>query len=91
MVFYIGYPALLGEEKGTRRSGFGYVGHPVRSLPEQHVPHATLKKSSPGINTQSLRTALRAVGGVQTLLPLFAQLDQPLEPRAGKEYGNKPL
>lgn len=56
------------------------------NYPIQHVPHATLKKSSLGVRNQSLKQALRAIGGVQTIIPLFAQLDQTLQPTMGNEY-----
>uniref|UniRef100_A0A0N5B0I0 BEACH-type PH domain-containing protein n=1 Tax=Syphacia muris TaxID=451379 RepID=A0A0N5B0I0_9BILA len=42
------------------------------------VPHAIMKQGVEVVTTHSIHSSLHSVGGIQILLPLFAQLDLPL-------------
>ncbi|KAI6202519.1 Rugose [Aphelenchoides besseyi] len=48
------------------------------------VPHAVMRDSVEVITTHSIHNSLNSVGGIQMLLPLFAQIDMP---HADKETG----
>ncbi|TKR77171.1 hypothetical protein L596_018191 [Steinernema carpocapsae] len=41
------------------------------------VPHAVMKEGVEVITTHSIHNSLHSVGGIQMLLPLFAQIDMP--------------
>ncbi|KAI1731764.1 concanavalin a-like lectin/glucanases superfamily domain-containing protein [Ditylenchus destructor] len=43
------------------------------------VPHAIMKEGVEVITTHSIHSSLHSVGGIQMLLPLFAQIDMPHE------------
>ncbi|KNC72710.1 hypothetical protein SARC_14730 [Sphaeroforma arctica JP610] len=51
------------------------------------VPHATLMNGTTPVAMASLDDCLKAVGGVQMLIPLCAQLDQPIRPKQGQRCG----
>uniref|UniRef100_A0A914C7G9 Neurobeachin n=1 Tax=Acrobeloides nanus TaxID=290746 RepID=A0A914C7G9_9BILA len=45
------------------------------------VPHAIMKEGVEVITTHSIHNSLHSVGGIQMLLPLFAQIDMPHQDR----------
>ncbi|GMT19970.1 hypothetical protein PFISCL1PPCAC_11267, partial [Pristionchus fissidentatus] len=49
------------------------------------IAHAVMKGGVEVIRTHSLQSSLQSVGGMQMLLPLFDQLDAPVERKGGEE------